>query len=94
VREYLEQQPRNARRELATYLIDHSILYARADYWTAYTTTFLANERVIVASTETARVDEYQRLESIHHREAVSLLRKPCAGGQEIVPGHYWACPE
>jgi hypothetical protein len=96
VREYVEQQPRNVRRELANYLVDHGIRYARSDYWTAYYTTFLADERVIVASTETVRIDEYQRLESAHHSEAVTLLRKPCPqpGGREIVSGQYWMCRE
>jgi hypothetical protein len=96
VREYVENQPRNVRRELASYLLDNGIRYARSDYWTAYYTTFLAGERVIVASTDTVRVDEYQRQTAAHDREAVTLLRRPCPGpgGEEIVSNQYWLCRE
>ena len=36
----------------ALLLMTHGIRYARSDYWTAYVITFLAGERVVVASTE------------------------------------------
>ena len=93
VREYVENQPRNVRRELASYLLDHGIRHARSDYWTAYSTTFLADERVIVASTDTVRIDEYQRQAAAHDRETVTLSRKPCPGGQEAVSGQYLDLP-
>ncbi|MGH9386770.1 MAG: hypothetical protein ACRD2N_21070 [Vicinamibacterales bacterium] len=84
------------RRELATYLVDHGIRHAKSDYWTAYYTTFLTGDRVMIASTDVVRIDSYQRLASAHPRETVTLLRKPCPqpGGQEIVSGQYWLCRE
>jgi hypothetical protein len=87
VREYVENQPRNVRRELASYLLDHGIRHARSDYWTAYSTTFLADERVIVASTDTVRVDEYRRLAAAHDREAVTLCENPAPEGRRRFQG-------
>jgi len=95
-REYLYDEPFNSRRELATYLVTNGIRYARADYWTAYATTFLAGERVIVASTDLARITSYQEQVDGHSAEAVTVQTSPCerAGGAEAVPGMYWVCPE
>ena len=94
-REYLFQEPINSRRELATYLVTNGIRYARADYWTAYSTTFLARERVIVASTDLVRIAAYQEQVERHRAEAVTVQTSPCgaAGGAEAVPGMYWVCP-
>lgn len=96
LREYLYQEPANSRRELATYLVTNGIRYARADYWTAYATTFLAGERVVVASTEMVRINAYQNQVDGHRAEAVMVQTAPCtrAGGAEAVPGMYWVCPE
>ena len=95
-REYVYDEPFNSRRELATYLVTNGIRYARADYWTAYATTFLAGERVIVASTDLARITAYQDQVDGHRAEAVTVQTSPCerAGGAEAVPGMYWVCPE
>ena len=81
---------------LATYLVGHGIRYARADYWTAYATTFLAREQVVIASTEVVRINGYQREVDAHRTEAVTVQREPCrdAAGPEAVPGTYWICPE
>lgn len=93
--EYLGDAPPYAHRQLATYLVDHGIQYARADYWTAYVTTFLAEEKVVVASTDTVRITEYQREVDRHRDKAVNVQRQPCGGrrGAEAVSGAYWICP-
>lgn len=94
--EYIYQEPQNPRRLLATYLVDNGIRYARSDYWTAYATTFLAGERVLVASTDTVRISEYQTEVEHHRAEAVTVQREPCktTAGPEVVPGTYWICHE
>jgi hypothetical protein len=94
--EYLYREPPNTRRELVTYLLDHNIRYARADYWTAYVLTFFSGERVIVASTDYVRINSYQREVEAHRAEAVTVQREPCASGKgaEAVPATFWVCPE
>lgn len=91
--EYLNHQPGSPHRALATYLVDHNVRYARGDYWTAYATTFLSGEKVIVASTDTVRINSYQAEVAQHDREAMTLQRQPCSGpGAEAVEGNYWVC--
>ena len=93
--EYLHRQPRDPRRQLAEYLVAHGIRYARADYWTAYAATFLAREQVIVASTDTVRITEYQLQVDAHAADALTIAREPCrdGSGTEVVRGTYWICP-
>lgn len=95
VSEYIYREPPNPRRDLATYLVSNGIRYARSDYWTAYATTFLSGERVVVASTDFIRISGYQREVEAHRDEAVTVQDKPCErpGGSEAVPGMYWVCP-
>jgi hypothetical protein len=91
--EYLHRTPASPHRSLATYLVDHDVHYARADYWTAYATTFLTKERVIIASTDTVRINSYQQIVAANDRQAVTIQRAPCAGpGAEAVEGNYWIC--
>lgn len=91
--EYLNRRPASPHRALATYLVDHNIQYARSDYWTAYVTTFLTREKVVIASTDTVRIDHYQRQVAAHDAEARIVQRQPCAGpGAEAVAGNYWVC--
>ena len=92
--DYLYHEPQNPHRLLATYLVDHGIRYARSDYWTAYATTFLSGERVVIASTEVVRINAYQREVEDHRDEAVTVQRAPCreTAGPEAVPGTYWIC--
>jgi hypothetical protein len=92
IEEYVTREPAGPHRALASYLVDRGIQYARADYWTAYPTTFFANEQVVVASTDTVRITEYQR-QVAAHADAVNVQREPCRGpGEEAVPGNYWVC--
>ena len=92
--EYLNREPGGPHRALATYLVDRGIKYARADYWTAYATTFLANEKVVVDAIDTARISAYQKAVGSHDDEAVNVQREPCSDGpgEEAVTGTYWIC--
>jgi hypothetical protein len=93
--EYVYHQPPNPRRELATYLVTNGIRYARSDYWTAYSTTFLSREQVLVASMDFIRINTYQQEVAAHSKQAVTVQNKACssAGGAEPVPG-FWVCPD
>src|SRR5688572_8146980 len=76
--EYLNREPGGPHRALATYLADRGIKYARSDYWTAYTTTFFANETVLVDAIDTMRIRVYQKEVAAHDDEAVNVQRVPC----------------
>jgi len=84
VREYATVRPPNKARTLADFLVARGVRYARADYWDAYITDFLARERVVVASTWKVRVREYQRVVDAHRAEAAEIVRQPCVGGVSI----------
>jgi hypothetical protein len=91
--EYLNREPGSPHRALATYLVDHDIHYARSDYWTAYTTTFMTGERSVIASTDTVRITDYQSQVAANDTRAMIVQREPCAGaGAEAVAGTYWVC--
>jgi hypothetical protein len=76
--------PPKPHRRMATYLEGSGIRYARATYWDAYVITFLAQERVIVASTTTVRISAYQADVDAHAGEAVTLQRLPCDGATKV----------
>jgi hypothetical protein len=86
-RRYLDGQP-NPARALVTALEDRGITAARAPYWTAYKVTFLSGERIKVASTDVARIDEYQSLPGIADAPLIAL--RPCADGEQV--GVYYIC--
>ena len=92
--EYIYNEPTNPRRALATYLVANNIRYGWAPYWTAYSTTFLSGERVVLASTDTIRIDDYQKQVAMHLDEAVSIEIEPCRSqaGIETSPGGFWVC--
>ena len=91
--EYLNRQPGSPHRALATYLSSHDVRYARSDYWTAYVTTFMTDERTVIASTDTVRISSYQQTVAAHDKQAVMIQRQPCAGpGDQAVAGTYWVC--
>jgi hypothetical protein len=91
--EYLHRRPGAPHRTLAKFLVDHDIRYARADYWTAYATTFLTGEKTIIASTDTVRITSYQSEVAANDAHAVLVQRQPCSGpGAEAVMGNYWVC--
>ena len=90
-RDYVAGPPPNYRRALADYLVDHNIRFARADFWDAYSVTFLSNERVIVASDNVVFLREYQWLVANHADEAVTIVHHACAGGAEV--SGVYVCP-
>ena len=78
------ETPWNDHRALADYLVNNHIRYARATYWDAYKLDFLSRERVIVASFDVVRIEEYQRSVEQHADAAVTLARLPCTGGPTV----------
>ena len=52
------------------------IRYAYADYWLAYYITFVTDERIIVAATDSVRVREHNRIVDAHRDEAVLVSRR------------------
>lgn len=89
--EYIAHAPVSAKRLIANHLEARGIRYATSDYWLAYALTFLTNERVVVASDDVVRIQEYQRLFEAHRSEAVRISRKPCPDGRPVA-GVYF-CP-
>jgi hypothetical protein len=61
---------------------------AIAGYWRAYKITFLADERVKIASSDFVRVEEYQHLAQAQGDRLQVLRDTPCAG-EEVSPGWY-----
>jgi hypothetical protein len=86
VREYIAAPPPSAHRILADYLVSHRIKYGRAPYWDSYRVTFLARERVILASTETVRIPGYQTMVDLNQSNAVTIVRAepPCDHGTNV----------
>jgi hypothetical protein len=80
----LRQPPPNPIRTLTDGLIARHVPAARAGYWEAYIATFVANERVRVASTDFVRIQEYQDFLADHLQDARTLERDPCPGGDRI----------
>jgi hypothetical protein len=83
--------PENPARELATALVARKIPAAAAGYWRAYVVTFLARERVQVASTDFVRIQEYQDLFSARLRDSVYVQDLPCAAAERV--GKWYLCP-
>ncbi|HEV3485792.1 MAG TPA: hypothetical protein VG106_10315, partial [Vicinamibacterales bacterium] len=90
--EYVRDAPAGTKRMIARHLEASGIRYATSDYWLAYALTFLTNERVIVASEDLVRIQEYHRIISEHREDAVRVLRRPCVGGRMVIRGVYF-CP-
>jgi hypothetical protein len=73
-------------RLLADALVARDIEVAEAGYWRAYKVAFLANERVRIASTDVARITEYQRLAEAAGDDLVRISDEPCEGGEVVGP--------
>lgn len=71
-------------RELAGALEARGIRVAESGYWRAYKISFLTQERVKVASTDVARIDEYQKLARDAGPALVSINDGPCPGGERV----------
>jgi hypothetical protein len=89
--EYATHPPVPAKHSLIRALEARNIRYGRADYWLAYYIDFLTNERMIFAATAPQRILLYNRIVADHAAEAVELSRRPCPGGDQLIPGVY-AC--
>lgn len=74
----------NETRDLVRGLDARGIHVAEAGYWRAYKVTFLARERVKIASTDVVRIDEYQRLAREAGPALVRISEEPCPGGEAV----------
>jgi hypothetical protein len=92
IAEYSRDRPIPAKQELIRALDAAGIRYGRADYWLAYYIDFMTNERMVFAATEPQRILLYNKIVADHEAEAVRLSRRPCEGGQALIPGVY-KCP-
>ena len=79
-------------REITEHLVSRRIPVAAAGYWRAYAITFLAQERVRVASNDFVRIQEYQDLLLQHLNDAVILSETACPGGERVL-GWYLCRP-
>lgn len=84
LRDYAKAPPVDHRRIMADYLVTHDVRYGRAEYWDAYAITFLARERVILASTGIVRISSYQARVEENAWNAVTLVRQPCNRGTRV----------
>jgi hypothetical protein len=74
----------NEAREMADGLEARELRVAQSDYWRAYKLTFLTGERVKVASTDVARIDEYQKLAAAAGNQLFTIQPHPCMGGEHL----------
>lgn len=75
-------------QELADALVARGITVAAAPYWRAYRATFLARERVKIASTDFNRIEEYQELARREGPALIVLQTEPCQ--TDLAPIGYW----
>jgi hypothetical protein len=80
----IRQPAANPVRELADRLVERHVPVASAGYWEAYVTTFIAQERVRVASSDFVRIQEYQDLFFERMGDARLLQRDPCPEGERV----------
>jgi hypothetical protein len=95
VRDYVNDSPRAAYRELAHYLDSHDIRFIVTDYWTGYHVAYLTRERV-KALTDFERIHEYTLAVRANLDRAMDVRRntnpdQPCAG--TLVGGLFCVCP-
>jgi hypothetical protein len=80
----IRQPAANPVRELADRLVERHVPVASAGYWEAYVTTFIAQERVRIASSDFVRIQEYQDLFVERMGDARLLRPDPCPGGEHV----------
>ncbi|HUR81054.1 MAG TPA: hypothetical protein VM733_09820 [Thermoanaerobaculia bacterium] len=90
--EYVTHAPVGTKQLIVRNLEAQGIRYAVSDYWIAYAVTFLADERVIVASGDFTRIPSYNKAVAEHAGESVRISRTACVGGRTVAPGVY-LCP-
>jgi hypothetical protein len=71
-------------QQLIAELDRRSIRLAEAEHWRAYKITFLAEERIKVASTDVIRIKEYRDLADAAGQDLIRLTRTPCPGAEPI----------
>ena len=86
---FLRHPPPNPSRAIADRLVARHVDVAEAGYWDAYLITFLARERVRVASQDFIRVDEYQQV-AAERSPNVTIRDEPCRDGERI--GNKYLC--
>lgn len=91
--EYLRHPPQDIRGLIVQHLDGRGARYALADYWIAYPITFLTEERIIVASSDYVRIQEYQRQVEALPGGVVRLSRERCDAGYQIAPRLYLCEP-
>lgn len=80
-------------QQLADGLVARGVEVAQAGYWRAYKLTFLARERVKVASSDVNRIDEYGFLAQRAGPALVTLQTEPCATPTDLAPiGGWYLC--
>jgi hypothetical protein len=78
---------------IADRLVARGVRLARSDYWRAYAITFLAGERVKVASRDLQRILEYQVLADTSGSGVVIVQPTPCDGQRPFdVVGDWHLC--
>ena len=91
--EYLSHPPQDIRGLIIDHLDARGARIAVSDYWIAYPLTFLTDERIIVASDDFIRIQEYQRLRDEQKGGVVRISREPCDRGRQILPRLYLCGP-
>ncbi|MEP7307114.1 MAG: hypothetical protein ABJA98_16500 [Acidobacteriota bacterium] len=81
---YARDPPSNPAREIAERLVARRIRVASAGYWEAYAISFIAGERVRVASSDVERIQEYQKLFFDPSNRPVLISERPCPGGERV----------
>ncbi len=82
-RRYASGREPNDIRVLIDGLTARGITVAEAPFWRAYKTTFMAQERVKVASSDFVRIREYRQLADAEGDALVRIQDTPCRAGAE-----------
>jgi hypothetical protein len=90
LRSYTRNPETNSRQLVADRLVSDGISTATAGYWDAYVITFLARERLTVASKDFVRIDEYQERFLERIATAVIISDRPCRDGTPV--GRFYIC--
>lgn len=91
INRYASGHEPNDLRAFTDAIVARGLRVAEADYWRAYKITFLAAEKIKVASTDVSRISEYQELAGAAGDRLVRIQEAPCEGGERI--GGFSLCP-
>ena len=86
---YFQHQPGLLKIEVIRILEARNLRRLWADYRLAYVIAFRSQERVVVAPTESQRIDLYTQGVPL---TAPLLKQGECSGGERL-PGEVWLCP-